>query len=168
MPIWHLWYWNVCNGEIDFQSMGFIIGSIGNWALNHQNCTIYASNFDLKLSHYILNNISHYDFAKMSKSQKITLTGIFSFISIWCHAQKRLIVCATGNKNICCFCFCQINPMTFLKTFFVHDIVKVGCPVSWRLFLIPGVSEKSKVWCKDYQYFKNGTTQQCKLFRHNK
>ncbi len=41
------------NGEIGFQSLGFIIESIGNWGRNNQNYIIYASNFDLKLSQYI-------------------------------------------------------------------------------------------------------------------
>ena len=43
----------VWNGEIGFQSSRFIIASIANWARNNQNYTIYASNFDLKLSQYI-------------------------------------------------------------------------------------------------------------------
>ncbi len=29
------------------------------------------------------------------------------------------------------------------------------------------VSQK-KLWCRDYQYFKNGKTQQCKIFRCSK
>ena len=43
------------SGEIGFEIFVFIIGSIANWVRNHQNYTIVASNFDLKLSHYILN-----------------------------------------------------------------------------------------------------------------
>ena len=34
-------------------------------------------------------------------------------------------------------------------------------------FTVPGVSEK-KYGVADYQYFKNGNTQQCNIFRHNK
>ena len=94
-------YWEVWNGEISFQSLGFIIGSIANWAKNHQNYAIYNSYFDLKLSTVHLKHIIQLWFCKNRKiaKKKITPTGTFSHISIWGLAQKHLILigCITNK-----------------------------------------------------------------------
>ncbi len=52
-------------------------------------------NFTVHLKH-----INNYDFSKISKTQNITATGIFSRTSFWGLAQKRLILMEWITNNI--------------------------------------------------------------------
>ena len=132
MDIWPLGYWEVWNREISFQSLGFIIGSIANWAKNHQNYTIYASHFDLKLSAVHLKHIQNLWFcnnlkiAEKSPPQVYSaISGTFS-LSPWGLAQKHLIL-------IGCITNMLVLYTVLIMLLIIH--VKRSRPYIWRMIL---------------------------------
>ena len=110
--------------------MGFIL--IANRARNHQNYII-SFKFWIKTFIFHIHIYVNYDLAKISKSQKITLTCIFSHFSIWCCVQKHVVL---------------IECITYINA--------VGYPPSWIVAHVPLESNsqfKLVLWLHDFHYF---------------